>query len=242
VHTIDREWKNKPPKTQTGDKTLRYIDLTVELADGMVRHPAPHLPAVEVVPVARHEVERRSVQRVTFGTHVSTHFDAPFHAIPGGQTIDEVPLDVCIGPAAMIRIKGVSKDQPIDEMHLKEFETQLQTNERVILVTQWSEETWGTSEYFTEGPYLTRAAAHYLVQFSLKLIGMDFPNIDSNEETKPGLPAPNHNIILGKGIVLLENLVRLNEITEDTFQLISLPLRLIGGDGCPGRAVAQVNS
>ena len=219
---------------------MKLIDLTAELADGMVRHPAPHLPAVEVVPVANHDVERRSVQRVTFGTHVSTHFDAPLHAIPGGQTIDEIPLDVFIGTTAMVRIDGVSKDNPIDESHLREFEEVLRTNERIILVTKWAEETWGTVEYFTEGPYLTRAASHYLADFALKLVGIDFPNIDSNEETKPGIPAPNHNIVLSKGVILLENLLRLNEIKSDTFHLMALPLRLVGGDGCPGRAIAQV--
>lgn len=220
---------------------MKLIDLTAELADGMVRHPAPHLPAVEIVPVASHDVERRSVQKVTFGTHVSTHFDAPLHAIPGGQTIDKVPLDVFIGRAAMVRIDGVSKENPIDASHLKKFEKILRTNERVILVSKWAEETWGTREYFTEGPYLTRAAAYYLSEFPIKLVGIDFPNIDSKEETKPGMPAPNHNIVLSKGIILLENLLRLNEIGSDTFHLMALPLRLIGGDGCPGRAIAQVD-
>ena len=220
---------------------MRYIDLTVELAHGMVRHPAPHLPPVEVVPVAQHEKERRSVQRVTFGTHVSTHFDAPFHAIPEGQTIDQVPIDTCVGPAELIRVKGCGLDNPIDEADLSPFEDRLSVCERIVIETGWAEKTWGTREYFTEGPYLTRTAAHYISKFAIKLIGTDFPNIDSAEETKPGIPAPNHNIILGRGIVLLENLVRLNEIPGDRFQLISLPLRLIGGDGCPGRAVAQID-
>ena len=151
------------------------------------------MPAVEVVPVAQHEKERRSVQRVTFGTHVSTHFDAPLHAIPDGQTIDQVPIDTfTVGTAELIRFKECSRRNPIDKADLSLFEDRFSGCDRVVLETGWAEKTWGTREYFTQGPYLTRAAAHYISQFSIKLIGTDFPNIDSAEETKPGIPAPNH--------------------------------------------------
>ncbi|MBM3567471.1 MAG: cyclase family protein [Alphaproteobacteria bacterium] len=220
---------------------MELIDLTVELAHGMVRHPAPHLPPVEIVPVATHEVQKRSVQKVTFGTHVSTHIDAPLHAIPGGQTIDCVPLDTLCGPAALVRIAKPGKDQPIDRVDLEPHQRLLTTAKRVIVETGWLQQTWGRREYFTEGTYLTRDAARYLAGFKIALFGMDFPNIDSNAETKPGIPAPNHNIMLGTGMVLLENLTNLWRIPGESFELIALPLRLVGGDGCPCRAVARLN-
>jgi kynurenine formamidase len=219
---------------------MEFLDLTAELAHGMVRHPAPHLPPVEVLPVATHEVQKRSVQKVVFGTHVSTHIDAPRHAIPNGATIDEIPLDALIGEAALLRLPAVSKARPIDEADLQPFEATIAANPRIVLETGWARETWGTPRYFTEGPYLTRAAAHYLARFPIRLIGMDFPNIDSAEETRPGISAPNHVILLGKGLVLVENLLRLHEIKDATFRLIALPLRLIGGDGCPCRVVAEI--
>ena len=220
---------------------MTLIDLTAELAHGMVRHPAPHLPPVEVIPMATHEETRRSVQRVTFGTHVSTHLDAPFHAISDGATIDQISLDTFIGEAVLVRLKDVSKDNPIDTAHLIPFGVLLDSAKRVIFETGWAKETWGTREYFTEGPYLTRAAATFLSELGPALVGMDFPNIDSNEETKPGISAPNHNIMLGTGMVLLENLLNLWKIQADRFDLIAAPLRLIGGDGCPCRAVARVS-
>lgn len=220
---------------------MRYIDLSAELAHGMVRHPAPHLPPVEIVPVATHDVQKRSVQKVTFGTHVSTHVDAPLHAIPGGPSIDQMALDHFIGTARLLRFKGVSQSAPIDTAHLEPHAAALRSTRRLILETGWARQTWGTKEYFIEGPYLTRAAATYLAGFRFKLIGMDFPNIDSAAETVPGIPAPNHNILLKNGdLVLLENLLRLDEIPVDEFELMAQPLRLVGGDGCPCRAVAAI--
>ena len=220
---------------------MEFIDLTAELSHGMVRHPAPHLPPVEVVPVATHSETKRLVQRVTFGTHVSTHIDAPLHAIEGAASIDEIPLETFCGRALKIRIEGVSKDCPIDVPHLEGFASGLEANTRVVLETGWSRETWGTAGYFTQGPFLTRAASEMLAGVGLVLLGMDFPNVDSNDETKPGIAAPNHNILLRTGMVLLENLLNLDRIDRAEFRLTSLPLKLIGGDGCPCRAIAEID-
>lgn len=220
---------------------MRYIDLSVELAAGMPRHPAPHLTPVEMVPVAKHDPQRRSVHRVSFSTHVSTHLDAPLHAIPGGRSIDLMPLEHFIGTAALIRVRGVSKEMPIDRAHLEPFAARMKKAKRLIIETGWAKQTWGSKEYFVDGPYLTRAAAEYLATFKFMLIGMDFPNVDSAPETVPGLSAPNHNILMrGDDIVLLENLLRLDEVPGDEFELMAQPLKLIGGDGCPCRAVAAI--
>lgn len=218
----------------------RFIDLTAEISHGMVRYPSPHLPPVEVVPVATLEVEKRSVMKVTFGTHVSTHFDAPRHAIPGGTTIDCIPLDVFCGKAALVKISNVHMDKPIDVSDLEPHAEILKSNRRVILDTGWADEKWGTVDYFTNGTYLTRNAAHYMANMKIDLLGMDFPNVDKRSETVNGMPAPNHVILLGTNMCLLENLLNLGEIEAESFNLTALPLRLIDGDGCPCRAIAQV--
>jgi kynurenine formamidase len=107
-----------------------------------------------------------------------------------------------------------------------------------MLDTTWLKKTWGTKEYFTEGPYLTRDASEFLAALpKLHLLGMDFPNIDSKKDMVMGKPNPNHQILLGRNIILLENLMRLEEVDENFF-LSALPPRLVGGDGCPCRAVA----
>ena len=219
---------------------MSYIDLTAELADGMVRHPAPHLPAVELTQAATHEEHARSVQRLVTGTHVSTHIDAPLHAIPGGASIDQISLDVLCGEALLLHLPEVSKAQPVDLSDLASHAGRIASVRRIVLHTGWAAATWGTRSYFTDGPYLTRAATKFLAGFDVPLIGMDFPNIDSVEETISGTPAPNHQIYLGTGGVLLENLLELAQIPDDRFELLALPLRLIGGDGCPCRAIARL--
>lgn len=220
---------------------MKLIDLTAGISHGMARHPAPHLPPVEVVPVARHEDAKRSVHRMILGTHVSTHIDAPFHAIPGGKSVDQIPLETLCGQAALIRLSGFNLCKPIDAKDLRKFEKIFAKNKRMILETGWARDCWGTEKYFTEGPYLSRDAAVYLSGLGLVLIGIDFPNVDSDEDTRPGIPAPNHNILLKKGIVLVENLINLEKVTAEQFYLMALPLKLVGGDGCPCRVVAKID-
>jgi arylformamidase len=215
---------------------MKIVDLSAELAHHMVRYPSAYLPEVEVVPAATHAKDGRAAHILTFGTHVSTHIDAPFHAIPDGKTVDQLPLSCLIGPAHILRLGMRDKTSPLD---VSDFEriAGLERYEKIILETGWGRK-WGTKEYFTEGPFLTPDASRFLAKLpKLHLLGMDFPNVDCCQDMVKGKPAPNHQIILGREIVMLENLLRLDEVDDD-FLLSANPPRLVGGDGCPCRAVA----
>jgi kynurenine formamidase len=47
-------------------------------------------------------------------------------------------------------------------------------------------------------------------------------------------------VLLGAGVLIVENLTNLDAIGADLFQLIVLPLKLVGRDGSPVRAVGVV--
>lgn len=216
---------------------MKIIDLSADVSDHMLRYPSQYLPEVQLVPAATHQEHGRSAHVLTMGTHISTHVDAPFHAISNGITIDKIPLSVLLGPAHVIRLGERDKSRPISRIDLEEC-GDLNKYERLILDTCWAKRKWGTLKYFTEGPFLDPDAALFLATLPrLQLLGMDFPNIDSTCDTKMGKPAPNHQTLLGRGIILIENLLRLSEV-EDDFLLSANPIRLVGADGCPTRAVA----
>ncbi len=214
---------------------MNIVDLSTELAHHMVRYPSSYLPEVQLIPAATHEKEGRAVHILTTGTHVSTHIDAPFHAIPNGKTIDQIPPHYFVGVASIVRIPGRNKTTPLDASDFKNIS---QNAEKIIFDTGWASKMWGTKDYFTEGPFLTQKAAELLASLpNLHLLGMDFPNIDSRQNMVMGKPAPNHQIILGRDIILLENLINLEKVDEK-FWLSAAPPKLVGGDGCPCRALA----
>ena len=66
----------------------------------------------------------------------------------------------------------------------------------------------------------------------LKLFGTDFHSVDPLDSTT--LDA--HHALWRAGAVILEELV-LDEVPEGAYELIALPLKLVGMDGAPVRAV-----
>ena len=91
----------------------RIIDLTFPIHEGMTTFPAPWHPFVEITQLGRHGLEGRETRKIVIGSHTGTHCDAPRHFIPGGATIDEIPLDVFIGPAVVCDLSGAPASQAI---------------------------------------------------------------------------------------------------------------------------------
>ena len=79
--------------------TRRIIDLTYPIHEGMTTFPAHWHPVVEITVLGRHGIENRETRKLILGTHTGTHCDAPRHFVPGGKTVDLLPLDIFIGPA-----------------------------------------------------------------------------------------------------------------------------------------------
>ena len=87
-------------------KVLRRVDLSYPLCSTTPRFPDAPAVALEALERAEDPQSkgRRSLNVTLFSmmVHTGTHMDAPFHFFTSGLTIDRVPLDQCIGPAALI--------------------------------------------------------------------------------------------------------------------------------------------
>ena len=76
----------------------RIVDLTYPIHEGMTTYPTHWHPVVEVTQLGRHGIENRETRKLVLGTHTGTHMDAPLHFIPGGNTIENLDLQKCVGP------------------------------------------------------------------------------------------------------------------------------------------------
>ena len=74
------------------------------------------------------------------------------------------------------------------------------------------------------------------LQKKIKLLGVDTPSVDLGVPV--GEQMPIHQIILGNDISIIEGLANLNEITQERFYFIGLPLKIEDADGGPVRAIA----
>jgi len=167
----------------------------------------------------------------SLGAHSGTHVDAPMHFVPGGASIDRVPLEPLIGPARVIDIPD--HVEAIDAAELGRH--QWRGAERVIFRTRSSVRGWMASPTFhRDFAYIAPDAAQLLADAGVQLVGIDYISAEQF-----GAPAPRaHRIFLGKGIPIVEGLA-LEAVRAGEYDLIVLPMKVAGHEGAPARAVLR---
>jgi arylformamidase len=216
---------------------MKIVDLSLSIEEGMMTFPTHWHPVVEITILGRHGIEGRETRKVTLGTHIGTHADAPRHFIPNGRTIDEIPLDVLIGPATVVDFTDC---RPLQEIDIAELKKRLgkRVPPRLILRTGWSE-YFGDMKFYNEYPFLSENAAQWLVAQGVRLIAMDTPSPDNPAHSRgTAKDSPNHKVLLGSGVVLVEYVANLKALSASDVELIVMPLKLKGCDGSPVRCVA----
>ncbi len=170
-------------------------------------------------------------------SHSNTHMDAPKHFFNDGDTIDNTPLDVCMGPAWVIDLGMVQARQLHTVADLGIYADKIQKGDRILLKTGW-EHTFGSDEFRNGLPRISKELAEWFVEKGVALIGVEPPSVaDVND-----LPEVTeiHQILLGANITIVESLKNLHLIKQDRVEFIALPLKLKDGDGSPVRALAII--
>jgi arylformamidase len=224
---------------------MKIIDLSLSLHEGMMTFPTHWHPVVEISILGRHGIEGRETRKLVLGTHTGTHTDAPLHFIPNGKGIDEVPLDVLIGEATVVNFAPAKPNQEIGIPALKDALKHAPNQQpgekvptRLILRTDWSD-YFGQMPYYNNYPYFSQDAARWLVDGGCRLIAMDTPSPDNPAHSRgSGNDSPNHKVLLGAEVVLVEYLCNLRSLSRPIVELIVLPLKVKGADGSPTRCVA----
>lgn len=212
-------------------------DLSMMLQDGMMTFPVHWHPFFEITQMGRFHVEGRETRKITLGTHTGTHVDAPRHFIPDGLTIDQTDLEIYYGPARIIDFTDLDDKTEITAAMLK---SRIGQNfpQRIIFRYDW-DKRMDNLEYYTHHPYLSEEACELLVSEGIRLIGTDAPMPDDPRNGRGAVKdSPNHTILLGNGVAILEYLVNLRNVPCEDFILSAIPLRLKGCDGAPVRAIA----
>ena len=209
----------------------QIIDLSYELEASTPVYPGDAGVEIKILETTSTKIpDRRALNNSRFSVsiHTGTHMDAPFHFFDDGQTIDQISLDRFCGPALCVDLEG---EKSIEAANLKPFEQKIRQYPKIILHTGW-ESHWRKPDYFTDHPCLTGDAAQFLVDSGVHLVGLDTPSVDQP-------PFPAHLVLLGNGVVIVENLRNLDAIPQEAFELIVLPLKIVGRDGSPARAIAR---
>lgn len=212
---------------------MRIIDLTQPILSGMPVYPGD--PAVRIEPALTIAADGVAVARLDLGSHTGTHIDAPAHLIAGGRTVDEIPLDLLMGPAAVLHCAAGPRSTIGIAAATADGERQLDERlpEIVCLSTGWDRH-FGTP-LMTEHPAVSLDLARELWERGARVLGVDTLSPDLTEGS--GAAMPVHEFWLGRDGVIVENLRGLTTLPRRV-QISLLPLGLRGIDGSPVRAVA----
>ncbi|MFY9814215.1 MAG: cyclase family protein [Dehalococcoidales bacterium] len=201
-----------------------WIDVSVPVSEKMAVFAYEQKPQFE----RRASMDRGDMgnnSTIHMGIHTGTHLDAPRHGIIDGKTIDKMPLSDAIGPARVIEINDM---EAVRAEALKQY--QFKRGERVLFKTQNSARCWKTDAFVADFVYIATDAAQILADAEVRLVGIDYLSV--------GGPPETHKILLCAGVWLLEGL-DLSAVIPGNYNLVCLPLRLIGVEGSPVRAVLQ---
>jgi arylformamidase len=143
--------------------------------------------------------------------------------------VDALSLDVLIGPAQVIQIP--EHVDLITAEILEKAAIPLGTS-RLLLKTRNSR-LWERreKEFARDFVGLSVDGAEWLVRTGVKLIGIDYLSIAPFNQS-----LPTHQVLLKPGIVILEG-VDLSAVPAGIYNLYCLPLKLVGSDGAPARAI-----
>jgi len=174
--------------------------------------------------------DRANVSRLDCDVHMGTHVDAPWHFLNDGFTVDAMSLDVLIGPAlvAYLPEASVITANELADLNLASG------IQRLLLKTRNSD-LWaaGVTEFRKDYVALSADAARWVVERGIRLIGIDYLSVQCYDDNPL-----THQILMKAGVIIVEGL-NLAAVEPGSYELICLPIRLMGADGAPVRAVLR---
>lgn len=160
---------------------------------------------------------------IKMNMHTGTHIDAPLHMLIGGNTIDKLDITKLVTECTVFDFQDVQDKISSEDLKRKN----IKSGSFILLKTRNSFYEGFDPEFV----YVDATGAEYLKELQISGVGIDSLGI---ERAQPG--HETHKTLLGNGIIILEGL-RLADIEEGVYQMVALPLKLIGTEAAPARVI-----
>ena len=169
-----------------------------------------------------------NVSAISLSPHVGAHADAPLHYDAEGAPIGTLDLAPYLGPCRVIHAIGCG---PLVQWHHIAHAAAAGLPPRVLVRTY----ARAPLERFDDAlAAYAPTTLEALADRGVRLVGIDTASIDPAASKT----LDSHQVIRRRGLRVLENLW-LDEVPEGDYELIALPLRLVGADASPVRAVLR---
>ncbi|MEU4622581.1 cyclase family protein [Actinoplanes sp. NPDC023801] len=229
-----------PPAPDAEAERVRFVELSHVITAGMVTYPG--LPAPEITPHLTRTASRGNyaagtefaIDRISMVGNTGTYLDSPYHRYADGADLAGIPLERLAGlPTVVVRAVGSERGVTAEML------AHVTVAGRAVLLHTGGDRHWGTPEYGTDAPYLTRDGAQLLADQGAALVGIDSVNIDDASPAGAG-ERPAHSLLLAAGIPIVEHLTNLRELPPIGARFTAVPPRVAGFGSFPVRAFATV--
>lgn len=200
-------------------------DISPPITAGLKVWPGDTPPSREVL-LDMQRGDHLTLSTLHTTVHVGAHADGPNHYGADARAIDAQPLDLYIGTCQVIRV-DVAPATRVAAEHLPDPVR----SERLLIATGSYPDPTDFREDFAA---LEPGLVDHLSRLGVRLVGIDTPSVDLF--TSKDLPA--HRRFLANDMAILEGLV-LADVPPGLYELIALPLRLVGFDASPVRAILR---
>lgn len=202
---------------------MKLIDISMSISENMMVYKNREEKKPKFIPMKTYHNSDFYESRIDMDLHTGTHVDAPLHMIEDGQTMEMLPLDTWHGSAIVLDLSHISEGIRAED--LKAFE--IKKGQIVLFKTRNSFEDAFNAEFI----YLAADGAEYLAEIGIKGVGIDALGI---ERSQPG--HETHKALFEKDIFILEGL-KLDHVSEGSYYLMALPIKIEGVEASPVRAV-----
>ena len=170
-----------------------------------------------------------NVSRLACGVHTGTHVDAPHHFLNDHRTVEGLSLEVLTGPACVVSIPEAVAVVTAEVLQ----EAAVPAGTARLLLKTRNSRIWerGEKAFITDFVGISADGANWLVEHAIRLVGIDYLSIAPYHQS-----TPTHRALLAAGVIIIEGL-DLGAIVPGNYALYCLPLKLVGSDGAPARAI-----
>lgn len=170
-----------------------------------------------------------NVSRLSCSVHTGTHVDAPHHFLNDGRTVEGLSLEALIGPAW---VAAIPPEVSLVTAAVLE-QAAIPPGVRRLLLKTRNSALWqrDPSRFHPDFVAVAPDGAEWIVARGIALVGVDYLSVAPFQDSDP-----THHVLLRAGVVILEG-VDLSQVEAGAYELYCLPLKLVGSDGAPARAV-----
>ena len=217
----------------------RIVDLSHVIEHGMTTYPG--LPGPHICDFWTRESSAANyddgstfqIGRIDMVANTGTYLDCPFHRYAAGKDLADMPL------GSLAQLPGVVVRQPWEReiaIDASAFDGLEVRGMAVLVHTGWDRH-WRSDRYGKDHPFLTAAAADWLVEHGAALVGIDSNNIDDTRERG----RPVHTKLLGADIPICEHMTGMGQLPDAGFRFTAAPPKVRGMGTFPVRAYAVLD-